>query len=161
MTLSKCVALLAAAAVTLTGCANLTKSPAQGLTFKPPAGWTASPGIFGVTQIWVSPKTAAGTQELLLLKLPVVATSRDIIDQGQFQNAHIQVRRHVTICGNASATYVQFNATARSQHQDVEGETVMTARNGKTLVAMYIRPLGAKADPQVAASIYQLCPAKS
>ncbi|MBV8655075.1 MAG: hypothetical protein JO160_03450, partial [Candidatus Eremiobacteraeota bacterium] len=52
-----------ACAVILAGC-GLTSSPAEGLTFSPPAGWQSSPGIMGFMQFWRSP---TNSEEVLML----------------------------------------------------------------------------------------------
>lgn len=161
MKLSRCGALIALIAVGFAGCGNLTKSPAEGLTFKAPAGWTGSPGIMGMMQIWVAPAGASGKQELMIFKVPVAFKSDDVFKQADMKDAKIEESHGIKVCGNEPGSYLRLSATSERDKRHIEAEMVMLPQGSSSLMALYVRPFGMKPDAQAQSALYELCPAKT
>jgi len=145
------------AAVATAACGGLTKSPADGLTFTSPAGWTSSPGIMGMMQFWTS---SDKKQMLMLFKVPADFKTDQAFSSADVKDAHVETQRDLKICGNTNAQYVKAIATSSRTGDDNNLEMVTAKSPDGALMAMYIYPIGAKPDDTAAAAIYQLCPAK-
>ena len=139
------------------GC-GLTSSPADNLTFQPPSGWSASPGIMGFMQFWKSP--SSDSQVLMLFKSPKEIDKKDVFSSAKLDEGD-ETRQTINICGNQTAEYVTARATSTDESKkktESEVQMVMTNTNGTTYLAMYVYPVGARPDPQAAAAIRELCP---
>jgi len=147
-----------ALALAATACGGLTKSPAEGLTFKPPDGWSSSPGIMGMMQFWTSTDKK---QVLMLFKVPADFKTDQAFSSADIKDAHIETQRPIKICGNLAADYVKAIATSSRTGDDNNLEMVTAKADAGVYMAMYIYPIGSKPDATAGAAIYQLCPAKS
>jgi hypothetical protein len=152
------------ALLALTAC-GLTKSPAEGLNFKPPDGWQGTPGVMGRFQLW----TANDKQMLMLLKLPAdmkLTTSFDLNDfqdvngPAALKDSKVLARRNMTMCGNQQSMFLKMQGKSTRQNTEETIEVVLSKAADGTFMAMYMRPLGSAADPAAEAAIYELCPAK-
>jgi hypothetical protein len=147
-----------ALAFALTACGGLTKSPAEGLTFKAPAAWTSSPGIMGMMQFWT---TDDKKQMLMLFKVPADFKTDQAFSSADIKDAHIETQRPIKICGNVDAEYTKAIATSSRTGDDSNLEMVTSKADTGEYMALYIYPIGMKPDDTAGAAIYQLCPAKS
>jgi hypothetical protein len=144
-------------ALATTACSGLTKSPAEGLTFKAPADWTSSPGIMGMMQFWASPDKK---QVLMLFKVPADFKTDQAFSSADVKDAHIEVQRDVKICGNVAAQYIKGIATSSRTNDDNNLEMIVAKGTDGTYMSMYIYPIGTKPDDTADAALYQLCPVK-
>lgn len=142
------VALTSAIVSLLCACS----SPAQSVTFKPPAGWVATPSFFGF-QAW---HPSDDTQALVLFKLPVAADMNQALTESNFQQLTVKRRERIDICGRQPAIYIAGTATGRRGTQKLE--MIMTTARGATYLAMYSRDLNVRANAQAETAIRTLCP---
>ena len=142
----------------LAACSGLTKSPAEGLTFKAPDGWTSTPGIMGIMQLWASPGTSK--EVLMLFHAPSDWKSDQALDSANVKDAQIQEQRTITICGNQSAQYLKMRATSTRGDGDQNVQMISSKGKDGTYLALYIYPIAATPDPQAQAAIYELCSVK-
>ncbi|HTX58228.1 MAG TPA: hypothetical protein VMH02_01040 [Verrucomicrobiae bacterium] len=147
-----------AVALALCGCGNLTKSPAEGLTFKAPPDWHSSPGIMGMMQFWLSPD---GKQMLMLFKAPADWKSDEAFSSADMKDAHVEVQRAITLCGNRPATYTKAIATSSRTNNDANAEMILSKTADGTYMALYSYPIGTRPAPAAESAIYELCPAKT
>jgi len=166
MLLSRALAATAVA-VALAGC-GFTKSPAEGLTFKPPDGWASTPGVMGRFQLWTSPGGSEDKQVLMLLKLPATAK----LDAAEFSanagsgspltitDETVIQRRSLTICSNQPAVYSKMRGKSSKSNDEETVETVISRSSDAAYLAMYVYPVTASPDTAVEASLFDLCPAK-
>jgi len=154
--------LIAASAVfasfALAACSGLTKSPADGLTFTPPAGWASSPGIMGMMQFWTSTDKK---QVLMLFKVPADFKTDQAYSSADVKDAHVETQRTIKVCGSTEAQYVKAIATSSRTGDDNNLEMVTAKSGDGVLMAMYVYPIGVKPDGAAGAAIYQLCPSKT
>jgi len=144
-------------AVLLSGC-GLTSSPADGLTFTPPAGWQASPGIMGFMQFWTP--SAHSDQVLMLFRSPKQIDQSQVFETGKIKNAKIEEHRQITICGNQAASYYKGSADSSTDNQPSKPhnlEMTMTNANGTTYFAMYVYPLDNSPNAQAESALRELC----
>ncbi|HTA38136.1 MAG TPA: hypothetical protein VK760_03630 [Candidatus Acidoferrales bacterium] len=151
-------ALALVATVATAACGGLTKSPADGLTFKAPTDWASSPGIMGMMQFWTS---ADKKQVLMLFRVPADFKTDQAFNSAEVKDAHIESQKPVKVCGSQDAEYTKAIATSSRTGDDNNLEMVSTKNADGVLMGMYIYPIGTKPDAAADAAIYQLCPAKS
>lgn len=143
--------------LTASGC-GLTSSPADNITFQPPQGWSASPGIMGFMQFWKSP--GSDKDVLMLFKSPKPLDKNDVFSSAKL-NESDEKRETIKICGSQPAEYVQARATSSDAAKDKTEDNlqmVMTNTNGATYFALYVYPVGTQPDPEAVAAIRELCP---
>ncbi|MBV8343586.1 MAG: hypothetical protein JO190_01160 [Candidatus Eremiobacteraeota bacterium] len=150
-----------ACAVILAGC-GLTSSPAEGLTFAPPAGWQSSPGIMGFMQFWRSPTNSE--EVLMLFRSPKQLNSSDVFDSAKLKDTQVVEQTQIKICGNQPATYYKGEAESSvnngaSKPHNVE--MTMTNASGATYFALYVYPLKAEPNGEAETALHQLCVKKS
>ncbi len=156
--------LLLLCTAALAGC-GLTSSPADNLTFKAPAGWSASPGIMGYMQFW----KASDDEMLMLFKSPKEISEKDVFSSAKLNDATIVERKDVTICNGQHAAYMLARGTATETTSTGGGVSVdkktqsyvqamETDANGTTYFALYIYPVDAKPNAEAVAALRQLCP---
>ena len=164
------IAVAAAFAVaTLTAC-GLTKSPAEGLTFKAPDGWQGTPGIMGRFQLWTARSGTETTgQVLMLMKLPVDTNLKgdfdpsnlnDVNGSASLRNAKVLAKRTMTLCNSQQSIFMKMRGQSKNQKTEEQIEAVVSNAPDGTYMAMYMFPIGAAPDPAAEAAIYELCPAK-
>ena len=148
--------IVAGVALTFAGC-GLSASPADGLTFRAPAGWQSSPGIMGLMQFWRSPQT--DREILMLFKSPKALKPSDVFTDARFNNGlkdtTIENRSSIQICDHQPATLVQARGT--STHGDERVDLMLTTLNGNSYFALYVRPLGMPPNPMAEAALRELC----
>jgi hypothetical protein len=118
--------------------------PLDGFTFRPPAGWTALPPHDG-SRLWTNPRSAG--EELLV-------TRPGDISPGEDHSAG----KPVTICGGHPASLTLKIGTAFDHPAHLESITA-TWQNIR-IMAAYVRPLSARADPNAETALRSLCPRK-
>jgi hypothetical protein len=152
---SRCaISLPLAALLALSGC-GFNSSPADNLTFKPPAGWQGSPGIMGFMQFWKAPN---GNKEVLMLfKSPKPLQVRDVFNSANMRDARVETKKPMTICGSQSAEFIKAQGTS-SSNDDSNIEMVMTNAAGTTYLSMYIYPVRAAPNSEASAAMLELCP---
>jgi len=157
MSRSISVALAFAVLLTAGGC-GFTSSPADNITFKPPAGWQASPGIMGFMQLWKAP---GGRDEVLMLfRSPKQIATSDVMSTANLKDARIETRQDVTICGNQAAQFIKAQGTATSVGSKSDSsniEMMMSNTGGATYMAMYVYPVGGSPNAEATAAIRELC----
>ncbi|MGB8965209.1 MAG: hypothetical protein WCB99_06175 [Candidatus Cybelea sp.] len=150
-------AFAAIVTLALSGC-GLSSSPAEGLQFQAPSGWKSSPGIMGLMQFWQLPTN--DEEVLMLLRSPRPLQPKDVFSSngmaGTLKNVKVSELRAIQICRNQPATYLAARGTSSRGAQD-DAEVVLTNLGGKAYVALYVRPLGAPANPAASAAIRELC----
>lgn len=127
-------------------------SPTHSVTFRAPAGWIATPSLFGF-QAW---RTSDRRQVLVLLRFPMVVDPNRALQQSNVQQLRAEHRRQITICGKQRALFISGIGTGRRgpQHTDI----VMTTVGGQTYVAVYARDLGVAPNADAETAIRSLCP---
>ncbi|HEY9085343.1 MAG TPA: hypothetical protein VIN40_05340 [Candidatus Tyrphobacter sp.] len=138
--------MLFAAMAALAACS----SPTQSIDFQPPAGWTATPSLFGF-QAW---HTADSKQTLVLFRLPVAADPNTVMRQADINTAGTTTRK-ITICGKQPALLILGRGTRAHSQQNVE--MVMTSYAGTTYMAIYARDIGLPLNAQADRAIHSLC----
>jgi len=154
------LAAFTAAALLLAGCG----SASEGLDFKPPAGWTAMPGIlgFGHMQMWFKKAADNKQDQMLMLIRGQNASSIDLksVPQAGVGQLKSQKLTTITICRNTRAQYLSAIGTGHNG-QNQAMEMISTPVGNQSYLAMYIRPQADKADPEAEAAIRSLCAAKT
>ena len=117
--------------------------PLDGFTFKAPAGWTALPPHEG-SRLWTNPRDAG--EEVLV-------TRPADIRPGEYQSVS---GKPVKICSGHPATLTVKVGTALGQLSHLESITA-TWQNIR-IMAAYIRPLSARANPNAETALRSLCP---
>jgi hypothetical protein len=160
---------MAAVAILMLSACGLTKSPADGLTFRAPDGWTGTPGIMGRFQLWTSPGDK-DKQIVMLMKLPSdtkidqstdVASFKSFSSQDSLKDTKLLERKVMKLCnGTQSSIFMKMEGTSTNSHSEETVETVLSKAPDGTYMAMYMYPIGTAPDANVEASIYNLCPDK-
>ena len=147
-----CVLLFAVA-----GC-GFTSSPADHLTFKPPAGWQGSPGMMGFMQLWKAPGNT--NQVLMLFKSPKPLQASEVFNNADLKDARVVSMQRVTICGNQPAEFVKAQGTSQGVMQNpkqINVEMMMSNAGGTTYMAMYVYPVGGAPNADATAALSELC----
>jgi len=142
--------------VLLGGCSNLTKSPAQGLTFTAPAGFSSKASMLGVMQVWT---TADNNQVLMLVRLPATVNFNDAFKSANMQDTKILAKRDITICGNLPATYMELTGTriqGNNRHDD-RADVVFLKGTADTMLSLYAYPPAQKPDAAAQSALRELC----
>jgi hypothetical protein len=152
------------ATILLVACGGLTKSPADGLTFKAPSGWPTTPGIMGRFQLWTTGE-GKDKQVLVLLKLPPQAkidkSSLDLVNgenSGGVQGAQVVSRKEMTLCGNQPSIYVMMRGESSREKVQENLAAVFSKGTDATYMAMYVYPVGTSPNARAEAAISELCP---
>jgi hypothetical protein len=162
-------AAAAAAAMVLAGCGVL-KSPADGLTFRAPAGWTGTPGIMGRFQLWTGGSGDKSHQQvLMLMKLPADVKLDKSFDPREIEtnsatslrDATLVSERTMKLCGTQESMFVKMQGKSKTGSVEEAIEMVLSKAPDGTYMAMYVHPVDSDSNPEAEGAIYQLCPAKS
>jgi len=130
------------------------KSPAEDLDFKPPAGWNATPSMFGF-QMWVKPNKN-GEIVMLLNKKGKMKQDFDVKTIPGTANAEVSANKEIRICSNQPAKLMIMTGTTNGKPATTE--LVLTTYEGdNNYMSMYSRPKSANPDPQAEAAIRMLC----
>lgn len=146
--------LIAATTALLVGCSGLTKSPAEGLTFTAPPGFTSKASVMGVTQIWT---TSDNRQVMLVLRLPVVVTSTDALKSANVKDAKILANKAIALCGHRPAMYMELSGVNSTDNSNEFVDAVFLRGTTHTLISMYIYSQDVKPDPAAQAALRELC----
>lgn len=151
-------ALLAAAAV-LAACS----SPADGIGFRAPKGWSSTPGMLGRFQLWMT-GSDPNRQILGLIRGDATMTVRDFsskFDLGDGSDDVSVAHTRIPICnGTIADDYRGASASALGgAKRSTVFELVIGPAIGKSrYAAVYVRPRGTAPDPQAETAIRSLCP---
>jgi hypothetical protein len=149
--------IVALVALVPIGC-GLSASPADGLTFRAPAGWQSSPGIMGFMQFWRPPSN--DREVLMLFKSPKPLKPNDVFSNGQLndtvKDVSVERRSDITICGKQPATYVEARGSS-TRGGDERVELVLTTIGSGSYLAMYVRPLEGLPNAAAVAALRELC----
>jgi hypothetical protein len=142
----------------LAGCGSATDA----VTFKPPPGFTPSVSVGPFMQAWSGPNKSM----MMLMAMPTKMDLQKTISSSTVSNARIQKQSTIDICGNQPALYAQMignrqgseSPAAGAKDQKEQIEFLATNANGKTYMAMYLRPLGTPLDSKAEAALHNVCP---
>lgn len=151
------VALCIASA--LAGCGSV----AQGTTFQPPAGWTGTPAMFGRFQMWMkSGKEKDTTQLLMLVKGDSSKVKADLNDLPPQYSSNLKVLKHgeTKLCAGSQPAQELVAEGTDKQGKTSQVEMTSTVIGSDRYIAMYIRPLAMRPDPDAETAIHALCPTK-
>ncbi len=147
-------------AVALAGCGSATDAT----SFTAPPGYTTAVSIGPFAQVWRGPK---GTRSgIVLTALPGVVAFNNITESSNIKDAEILKDQNVKICANQDAYYLSMIGESPETESGSAGgaggkqriDVIATHLNGKTYLAMYVRPMGAPEDPAAESAIHGICP---
>jgi hypothetical protein len=150
----------ASVALALAGCGSATDAT----TFTAPPGYTTAVSVGPFAQVWRGPK---GTRSgIVLTALPGELAFNKITESSNIKDAQMLKDQAVKICGNQDAYYLSMiGESPQSESGSAGGATgkqridvIATHLNGKTYLAMYVRPQGAAEDPGAESAIHGICP---
>ncbi|HTU69418.1 MAG TPA: hypothetical protein VMF11_03775 [Candidatus Baltobacteraceae bacterium] len=158
MNLHRCFSGAAAIAV-LASCG----SAGEALTFKAPAGYTSVMSLGPFMQMWRGPNQGV----LMLMAMPTEIDLDKAVSSSDVRDAEIQKKATIRICGGGQqAVYVSMigerdvlgSPAPGSNAEKRQIDFLATNANGKTYMAMYMRPLGTPQDPAAEGAIHEICP---
>lgn len=143
--------------VMLTSCGHASDN----IAFNPPAGWVASPSLFGRFQQWVKPaKDTAHLQALILARGNadrsgffggVLTRPQDAVP-----NTTLIRQRMITLCnGQHAQLLIAHRDVGSGVHLSVE--MVVTTIRDPQYALTYERPIDAPADPAAETALHSLC----
>ncbi|HTZ55635.1 MAG TPA: hypothetical protein VMB20_11285 [Candidatus Acidoferrum sp.] len=147
----------AGAVVALASCGSATDTT----TFQPPPGYTAAVSVGPFVKVWRGPQNKR--IGIVFMALPTEIPFDKIGENTTVQDAEVVKHEALKICGSQNAYYLSMiGATQEAQSAD-PGEkelidVIATHLNGKTYMAMYVRPKGTAADPAAETAIKNVCP---
>ena len=135
-------------------------SPGSDTAFKPPAGWSSTPGLFGRFQMWISGNAQNNRQILMLIRAD---QNTNIVESNNFGGTHNITNVHhrqIMICGNQQADYFtgRGESGSGSNRAPVQLEGIETSVHNARYVAVYIRPAALSPDTQAETAIRSICP---
>lgn len=150
---------------TLTACG----SASDGITFAAPPGWTSKMSMLSFMTAYESPDK---TQMLMLMKLPFQSNDfTSATKQGSAKNVTLTQKSQIKICGNQDALFASGTGDIQTINEAKDSaqnkptkkdndrmDMVVTAVNGATYLAMYVRPITMAADKTAEGAIHNLCP---
>jgi len=142
-----------ACASTLAGCGSATDA----VTFKAPANYTSAAQIGPFMQLWKGPQD----NSLALMAFPAKIDLDKATTGSDIKNAQVIKHAMIRICGDQQAYYVSMigehadSGAAPGQKRLID--VLATDVNGKTYLAMYIRPVGTSADTAAEDAIRNVC----
>jgi hypothetical protein len=140
----------------LAGCGSATDA----VTFKAPAGYTSAFSAGPFMEMWMGPKEHA----VMLIALPKKIDLSQAVTNSSVQDARVEKSQPVKICGAQPALYISMVGTGQSLGTPAPAaekrqiDMIATVVNDKTYMALYMRPVGAAADPAAESAIHQICP---
>ncbi len=151
--MKRSLAAVFSACLALTGCGSVT----QGINFKAPAGWTATPSILGRMQVWMK-KAADNKQDEMVFLIRGETTNVDLKTLPQTGMGAIKAQKQamITICGNHRAQYLSAIGSGHNG-QPQAMEMVSAPVGDQRFLAMYIRPQSDPGDPAAETAIRSLC----
>lgn len=152
--------LLAGALLGVSGasaCSGLSKDPAEGLNFRPPAGWASDIRLLGI-DVFASPDRS----EFMSLSTmpPGPDLEQRLLNGATYRDPRGVDQTDITICRDNGAQYTKAVVYVISGRRDMNLEMITKERQDEVLVADYIYPIGTKPDKKAQAAIRELCPAQ-
>jgi hypothetical protein len=145
--------------VALAACGSATDAT----TFTAPSGYTTAVSIGPFAQVWRGPKSRR--EGIVLMALPGEIDFTKIGDSTTVKDAEVLKHEDVKICGSQDAYYLSMIGEVQEYGSPAPGENpkqlidvIATHLNGKTYMAMYVRPMGAAEDSAAEAAIKGICP---
>lgn len=126
-------------------------SPADHLSFKPPAGFTNPKNILGMAQIWTN---ADGREALMLMKMPVKTDPAHAVSSAGVKNATVTSQQQIRICGHQLAQRIVMQGTGKDR---TTMDAVMSTNAAGSYMAMYSRPAGTPPNRDAENAIRSLC----
>jgi hypothetical protein len=136
-------------------CSELSKDPAEGLSFRPPAGWTSDIRLLG-TDVFASPDHSEFVS--LSTMPPGAALDQRLLNGATYRNPRDTDQTDITICGDKDAQYTKAVVYFISGRRDMNLEMVTLEQQNELLDADYIYPIGTRPDKKARAAIRELCP---
>jgi hypothetical protein len=137
-------------------------SATDAVTFKVPSGFKPDVSVGPFAQTWSGPNHSV----MMFMAIPTKIDLTKRIENSPVSNAKVERDEPVTICGNQPARLgemtgadVQVGSPAPSggdQQQQID--FIATSVNGKTYMALYVRPQHLPADPAAEAALRNICP---
>jgi hypothetical protein len=147
-------ALPLVAAALLAGCGHVSDN----ITFQAPANFHSKASLGPFMQVWESTPDSG----IVLIALPVATDLNTSMSQANLKDAKVEKRSDISICHGQKAVYMELqgesNAGGQKSSHPSEIQFVATNAPGKTVMAMYMRPLHTPPDPAAATAIKNLCP---
>ncbi|MGB6985957.1 MAG: hypothetical protein WBD74_08320 [Candidatus Aquilonibacter sp.] len=143
------------AIVALAACGSATDAT----SFQAPPGYTAAVSIGPFAKVWRAPKSHSG---IVLTAIPAEIEFDKIADNTTIKDAQIVKHGALKICGSQDAYYLSMIGETAEGEKANPGEkqlidVVATHLNGKTYMAMYIRPTGTAEDSAAETAIRGIC----
>ena len=150
---------MVAAAILISGCSGLTQSPAHGLTFSAPPGFTSKASVMGVMQVWTHDD---GREVLFLMRLPASVDISSALKSADFNDTKILARKSIKICGHQAATALVMagshgSTSSTGPRDDDRVDVVSTQASSESLIAIYAYPKTARPEPAAQAALRNLC----
>lgn len=140
----------------IAACGGLSKDPAEGLSFRPPADWTSDIRLLGI-DVFASPHRS---EFISLSSMPSGPDlEQRLLDGATYRNPRGTDQTDITICGGKDAKYTKAVVYFISGRRDMNLEMITRERDDDVLVADYIYPIGTRPDKKAEAAIRELCPA--
>ena len=141
----------------LAACGSATDS----ITFKAPSNFTTAASVGPFMQMWTGPQRSA----LMLMALPTKIDLDKAVTSSDIKDATIEKESTIQICGNQPAVFVSMigqreavgSASPGGAEQKRQIDFLATNANGKTYMAMYMRPVGTPADAGAENAIHDVC----
>jgi hypothetical protein len=143
------------AIVALAACGSATDAT----TFQAPPGYTAAVSIGPFAKVWRAPQSHSG---IVLTVLPAEIEFDKVADSTTVQDAQILKHEAVKICGSQDAYHLSMigetqegEKASPSKKQLID--VLATHLNGKTYMAMYVRPEGTPENAAAETAIRGIC----
>lgn len=146
-------------AFVLAACASVT----QGIAFAPPSGWTGTPAMFGRFQMWMkSGQQKDTTQLLMLVKGDAKNTRGDLTNLPAQYNKNLKILKQekTRMCGGTQPGEQVVAEGSDQNGKRSQVEMTSTVIGNDRYIAMYIRPVAIRPDPQAESALNALCPTK-
>jgi hypothetical protein len=141
----------------LSACGSATDA----VTFKAPPGFKLDVSVGPFMQTWSGPHGSV----MMLMAIPTKIDLTKRIENSPVGSAKVERDEPLTICGNQPArlgemtgTGVQVGSPVPSGNQLQQIDFLATSVNGKSYMAMYVRPEHQPADPAAEAALRNICP---
>ena len=142
-------------ATMLGGCG--IKPPAAKLTFKPPDGWHAGPGLGSYSQSWISPNNPR--KMLLLYHWGEYVDVEDLPDKMPILFDHVDARRLTRICNQKGFVQEAAVITGTGTWAGIKSNVMMlvTDADSQGYFGIYINPVGYPSNDEAQASLLTMC----
>jgi hypothetical protein len=128
-------------------------SPTSAIDFRPPAGWIASPTLFGF-QAW---RDQSDTQAVILMRFPMRISAKDAFSRTDYSDLETETTKNVTICRKQPAVLFTGRGRSSRTHRERQVEIVWTSYPSSTYMALYARDLDVRPNGGAELAIRSLC----